>query len=246
MEILKKFKKKYNYIVNRTITSDDFNNYLKKKDIIVGSNTVFYGANSILVDTQRPWLIKIGAYTKITQGTIILQHDYSRSVLRRKYGDLLCEAGQTVIGDNCFIGMNSIILMGTHIGNNVIVGAGSVVSGNIPDDVVIAGNPARIIRTLDEHYAIRKSKQVEEAKICAIEFYNHYKKIPTIHDMGAFFPLYLKRDINEIKKNNLSTKLGGDSEEEVINSFLNSKPIYDDYDSFLDDTFKDIDWRNIK
>lgn len=50
------------------------------------------------------------------------------------------------IGDNCFIGMNSIILKGTTLGNNVIVGAGSVVHGTFPDNCIIAGNPAKIIR----------------------------------------------------------------------------------------------------
>lgn len=49
------------------------------------------------------------------------------------------------IGNNCFIGARSFILPGTTIGNNCIVGAGSVVSGNVPDDSVIAGNPAVII-----------------------------------------------------------------------------------------------------
>jgi acetyltransferase-like isoleucine patch superfamily enzyme len=52
------------------------------------------------------------------------------------------------IGDNCFIGMNSIILKGTTLGNNVIVGAGSVVHGSFPDDCIVAGNPAKIIRRL--------------------------------------------------------------------------------------------------
>lgn len=52
------------------------------------------------------------------------------------------------IGDNCFIGMNSIILKGTTIGNNVVVGAGSVVHGTFPDNCIIAGNPAKIIRSL--------------------------------------------------------------------------------------------------
>lgn len=52
------------------------------------------------------------------------------------------------IGDNCFIGMNSIILKGTRLGNNVVVGAGSVVHGSYPDNCIIAGNPARTIRQL--------------------------------------------------------------------------------------------------
>ena len=50
------------------------------------------------------------------------------------------------IGEGCFIGANCIILKGTVIGNNCVVGAGSVVCGVFPDNVIIAGNPAKIIK----------------------------------------------------------------------------------------------------
>ena len=57
------------------------------------------------------------------------------------------------IGDNVWIGANVTICPGVSIGNNVVIGAGAVVTKNFPDDVVIAGVPARIIRTIDQSIA---------------------------------------------------------------------------------------------
>ena len=53
------------------------------------------------------------------------------------------------IGNNVWVGGSSIICPGVTIGNNVVIGAGSVVTKNFPDDVAIAGNPAKIIKTID-------------------------------------------------------------------------------------------------
>ncbi|HNF29019.1 MAG TPA: acyltransferase, partial [Chitinophagaceae bacterium] len=50
------------------------------------------------------------------------------------------------IGNNVWIGSNVIILKGAEIGNNVVIAAGSIVSGNIPDNVLIAGVPAKIVK----------------------------------------------------------------------------------------------------
>lgn len=221
------------------MSTEDLNRMLTKKDVIIGEKTIFFDANNTFIDTQRPWMLEIGEYCKITRGCVILQHDYSRSVLRRVYGEVIDTCRPTKIGNNVFIGMNSIVLMGSQIGNNVIIGAGSVVSGVIPDNCVVAGNPAKLIRTLDEQYEIRKRKYVDEAKITAKRFYNRYKKKPTIEDMGAFFPLYLERSVDKLKEYNIKTKLSGDEEKEVIENFLNSKPIYDSYDEFLKDALGD-------
>jgi maltose O-acetyltransferase len=54
------------------------------------------------------------------------------------------------IGHNCWMGAGAIILPGVTIGDNVVVGAGSVVTKDVPDNVVVAGNPARVIRVLEE------------------------------------------------------------------------------------------------
>jgi len=226
-----KIKKKF--LINR-FTSDDFTKLLKLQGIKIGKGTFFFGTNSILIDTQRPKLLEIGEYCKITAGVKIITHDYSRSVLRMKYGDIVGEARKTIIKNNVFIGVDSIILPGTQIGNNVIIGAGSVVSGNVPDNVVVAGNPAKVIRTLDEHYKIRKEKYLNEAKEYA-RCLNRNGIKPSIKNMEAFFPIYLPRSKRVLEKYKINTKLNGDDEDDILEKFLNSIPVYNSFDEFIKD-----------
>ncbi len=214
------------------VTAEEYKKHLIAKGIKIGKKTRFFSHN-IVIDEQRPWMIEIGNYCKILAGVVILQHDYSRSVLRRVYGEVIGESRKTVIGDNVFIGMNSIILMGSHVGNNVIIGAGSVVSGNIPDNVVIAGCPAHVIRTLDEQYNIRKKRYITEAKETFIEFKKAYGREPTITEMGSFWPLYLEKNVESLRKNHIFTNLSGDDEEEVIDFWLKSgQSLFCSYDEF--------------
>ena len=55
------------------------------------------------------------------------------------------------IGKNCWIGANAVVLPGITIGDNVVIGAGSVVTKDIPSNVVAAGNPCRVLRQVSEH-----------------------------------------------------------------------------------------------
>lgn len=216
----------------------DFNKILKAAGIEVGEHTIFYDPNSMSIDRQRPWMLHIGDYCKITKGTVILTHDYSRSVLRRAYGEIVGEAGQTFIGDNVFIGMNSVILMGAHIGNNVIVGAGSIVSGRIPDNCVIGGNPARIIRTLDEHYAIMKEREITAAANYLNTFIERYGRKPSIAEMGPFFPLFLERSQEAINNSGVNFDLNGDLKEEIIVDFMKTEPLFEGYEFFVQSMLK--------
>jgi hypothetical protein len=87
-------------------------------------------------DRTHPLGIHIGPESYIAFGAVILSHDMTRGL----YAD-------TRIGARCFIGAHSIILPGLTIGDGSIVGAGSVVTENVPPGVIVAGNPARLIRT---------------------------------------------------------------------------------------------------
>lgn len=93
--------------------------------------------------------IEIGKNVLIGGNCKIIDNDFhplsvERRIPRQKVEDI--KKAPIHIGDGCFIGANSIILKGTTLGKNCVVGAGSVVSGKFPDNVVIAGNPARIIK----------------------------------------------------------------------------------------------------
>lgn len=57
---------------------------------------------------------------------------------------------EVIIGDNVWIGGSVVINPGVHIGNNVVIGSGSVVTKDIPDNVIAAGNPCRVIREITE------------------------------------------------------------------------------------------------
>lgn len=82
-------------------------------------------------------MIKIGNNVTITKNVILLCHDMAKGKQA---------IGHIKIGDNSFIGMNSIILPDVVIGRNTIIGAGSVVIKDVPASVIAAGNPARVIK----------------------------------------------------------------------------------------------------
>ena len=201
----------------------------------IGKKVIIYSPHTVFLDNTRPWLLEIGDYTKICRGCLVLTHDYSLSVLRRVYGEWIGEGAITSIGENCFIGMNSIILMGSNIGNNVIVGAGSVVRGTIPDNVVVAGNPAKIVCSLDEHYKRRLERTKEEAEKCAQAYYKKMKKKPSPKDMENFKFLFMPRNANLVEKYGLSFLCNGDEASEVEKYFYLSVPYWNSFEAFLRD-----------
>ena len=70
-------------------------------------------------------------------------------------GGILGASGEVAIGNNVFIGMNTIILRGVHIGDNVVIGAGSVVSKDCAENGVYAGSPAKFIMSINDYYEKR-------------------------------------------------------------------------------------------
>ena len=97
---------------------------------------------------SEPYLIEIGNHVQITNGTKFFTHG-AAWVLREKYPDIDF-FGKIKIGNNVYIGNNSLILSGVSVGSNVIIAAGSVVTKSIKDGRIVGGNPAVIIGRVDD------------------------------------------------------------------------------------------------
>lgn len=123
---------------------------------------------------SEPYLITIGDNTSISFDVAFVTHDAATRVIR----NLPDGNPETVIygpirvGKNCVIGCRAVILPGVTIGDNVIIGAGSIVNKDIPDNVVAAGNPCRVICTLDEY----RKKHSEDFLYMVSLPYNEKKK----------------------------------------------------------------------
>jgi acetyltransferase-like isoleucine patch superfamily enzyme len=133
--------------------------YARKIGVRMGSNVNFYGVRSGMFGTE-PWLITIGNNVYITAGCAFITHDGGTLILRKEVPDLEWTAPIT-IGNDVYIGVRTLILPGVTIGNRCIIGAGSVVTKNIPDNSVAAGIPARVIKTTDEYLENMKKKSLK-------------------------------------------------------------------------------------
>ncbi|WP_377519782.1 acyltransferase [Priestia megaterium] len=130
-----------------------FYKHLKKIGVNLEVNPRFI-SDDVYLDEVDYSLINIEKNVTISKGVTLLVHDFSITQPLIIKGEDIQGAvllRPIYLKKGCFIGANSIILPGTCIGENVIVGAGSVVKGDIPDNVIIAGNPARVINTIENY-----------------------------------------------------------------------------------------------
>lgn len=135
--------------------------YLRKNKVFssMGEGCIFMGRKVPLY----PKLIRIGSNVSMGPGVLFTTHDAAHRVLnqitdpafREKCGGKTSafpeKIGCISVGDNVFISANTTILYNVKIGSNVIIGAGSVVTKDIPDNSVAVGVPARVISDFDTY-----------------------------------------------------------------------------------------------
>lgn len=231
---IKNFIKKL--IRPNTYSSEAYTEYLRKNKVLVGEGTHFFAPGNTTVDVRKPYLIKIGKYCAVTQGVVILAHDYSRIVLRHaKDGEFFGGSLPVNIGDHVFIGMNAVILMGTTLGDHCVVGAGSVVKGTFPAGSIIAGNPAKVIGTVDKYYEKCKEHWVEDGKKCARAIYENAGRLPRLEEMSGYAWMFLPHTKETEQAYPWLTNLLADNPVEVKESFYKTEPIYPSFEAFLED-----------
>ena len=115
---------------------------LRAAGLDIGSDTMISIGAKLDVRRGR---IRIGSGCFVTYGAVILSHDRARMLVDP--GDP--GEANVLIDDNVFVGVNSVILPGVHIGAHSVIGAGAIVSRNVPPGCVIAGNPAKVVKVID-------------------------------------------------------------------------------------------------
>lgn len=172
---IKVIKKIWKILLNRYKCKKDPIKYARSLGVKVGEGTVFYGAKAEMFSTE-PWVITIGKQCHITAGVLFVTHDAATLSVRDECGPWTI-VGNIVLGDNVYVGIRTIILPGVHIGDNAIIGAGSVVTKDIPANVVAAGVPCKVIGSREKY--IEKVKRIK-----AGEEERYYSDLDYMHSLN--------------------------------------------------------------
>lgn len=139
---------------------------LEKQALHMG---VKMGRNNYIASSfwgSEPYLITIGSHCQITAGVKLYTHGEAGAV--RRWYPKFDTFGKVVIGDYVYIGNDAKIMPGVTIGDNVLIAAGSIVTKSIPSNVVVAGNPARYICSIED-YIERNNKYNTNSKGMPVE-----------------------------------------------------------------------------
>lgn len=125
---------------------------------------------------SEPYLITIGDNVQISTNVNFFTHG-GGWVLLKEYSDF-DYFGKIIIGNNVYIGHGSCILPGVSVGDNVVIGACSVVTKSVPDNVCIAGNPAKVLCSIDAYKEKMLRMNTHTANLKSKEKKNFLMQLP--------------------------------------------------------------------
>ncbi len=170
MGLIKKLKDRW------WIHTHSAEDYARRIGVNAGDDFHVYGN---VVWSTEPWIITVGNHVHITDGVRFETHDGGTLLFRQEIPDLEVTR-PIVLGDNVYVGNCSIIMGGVTVGDNVVIGAGAIVTRDIPSNSVAVGVPARVIETMDEYLEKLKSRSLhlghlswEEKDLALKEYYGY-------------------------------------------------------------------------
>lgn len=234
------FRKILNYKSTRTYgvrSSSNFVTYLRRGGVTVGQNVKFRYPKHTVIDMTRPSLIEIGNNVDINDNFTIMTHDFGTYVFRNLYNDFVASSGRVKIGSNIYIGRDVTILKGVTIGDNCIIGLGSIVTKDIPSNSVAAGAPCRVICSIEDYYRKRKELYYKEAIDFGVSIIENLKREPRISDFKEEWVLFLTDD--DKKKHpeilpEVKSRVG-----QIEDGFYKQNKLrYNGWSEFLEDIYK--------
>lgn len=214
----------------RTRSSEAYISYLKRKGLSIGSGCILRDARTTAIDLTRPSLVEIGSNVDMNANFTILTHDYVTGVFLHKHHKFINSSGKVKLGNNIYFGKNCTVLKGVTIGDNVVVGANSLVISDIPANSVAVGSPARVVSNIDDYLKKREQQSLEEAFEYARSIKERYCRRPAIEDFFEEFPLFVNGSDAHLYPTLPIKKQLGDAYEIWIK---NHNAIFPDFDAFL-------------
>ncbi|WP_321372017.1 acyltransferase [uncultured Desulfuromusa sp.] len=149
--------------------------YAQKIGVNFNGDVKIYGSSYSMFSSE-PFLVTLGDNVFISVGASFICHDGSTLPFRKDFPSLEL-AGEITVGDNVFVGAGALVLANVSIGNNCIIGANAVVTKDVPDDSIVAGNPARFIKKTSEFLEKAKCNSLDIGHLTGKEKVAAYKKI---------------------------------------------------------------------
>lgn len=161
MNAIKKFLKKLrrHLFPAKAAESDDPFRELEERGLKIAESSKKRMHSPWGLDRMFPWLIEIGEDCGFSTNVKVLAHDASTG-----FSNGYTKMGRVCIGNHVFVGESATILCGVTIGDNVIIGANTLVSKDLPANGVYAGNPAKYICSVAE-YQEKRAKEMERVPV---------------------------------------------------------------------------------
>lgn len=214
----------------RLRSSASYITYLRHNGVEIGEGTYFQSPSTTVVDLSRPSLITIGKNCFFNNYVELYSHDWVTHVFLHSNRRFINSSGRITIGNNVAFGRHVIVLKGVTIGDNCFIGANSVVSHNIPANSIAVGSPAKVIMSLEDYYQKRLNICESEALDYARSIQERFHRYPIAADFSEEFPLFVSgNEVDKYPDIPIRRKLGP-AYENYIN---NHKAKYKSLDDFL-------------